>query len=171
MSTTVTATRSGGGAIPLTNADLLAALSTSVHDSTGHLLGEVDWNFALDNDDVSFLSAGETLTMTYNVQITDDAGGSDTQTVTITILGTNHPVTFTSGPESASLSETADITGSPDPDTTSPVPTGTLTFTDQDLGDTHTVQVAVASTAVVRRPDRSGGHAFCPVDCAFDHAE
>src|SRR5262249_35622820 len=113
-------------------------------DSNGTLLGDVAWNFAIDNDAVSFLSAGETLTLTYNITVEDPAGGADTEVVTITILGTNHPVVFTSGPESASLSETADTTGWAVPDST-PVPADTLAFTDQDLGDVHSVQVAVAS--------------------------
>lgn len=99
VSTTVTATRSGGGAIPISNADLLAALSTTLEDSTGHLLGEVDWDFALSNSAASFLSAGELLTLTYNIKVTDPAGGSDTQVVTVTVLGTNHPVAITSDPE------------------------------------------------------------------------
>ena len=143
--TSVTATRSGGGAIPLTEAQLLAALTASVEDSTGHLLGQVDWSFALDNDAVSFLSAGETLTLTYQVTVTDDAGGSASQTVTVTILGTNHPVVITSGPEAASLTEFVDTTGSSAPNSTSPVPTGSLAFSDQDTGDTHTVNVTVDS--------------------------
>jgi VCBS repeat-containing protein len=41
--TTVTAVRSGGGTIPLSNAALLAALTTSVNDSSRHVLGDVDW--------------------------------------------------------------------------------------------------------------------------------
>ena len=145
VSTTVSAARSGGGAIPISNADLLAALSTPLEDSTGHLLGEVDWNFALSNSAASFLGAGETLTLNYNITVTDPAHATATQTVTVTILGTNHPVVITSGPESASLSEQADTTGSPALDTTTPVPTGTLSFTDPDLGDTHQVVVSVAS--------------------------
>ena len=48
----------------------------------------------------------------------DPSGGSDTQDVTITILGTNHPVIITSGPQSASVSELADTTGSAAIDTT-----------------------------------------------------
>lgn len=144
VSTTVTAARSGGGAIPLSNADLLAAFSTSLDDSDGHLLGDVDWAFALQNSAASFLSAGEILTLTYHVIVTDPAGGSDSQIVTITILGTNHPVAFTSGPDTGATSELADTTGSSVPDTAGP---GTLTFADQDLGDTHTVAVTVASAA------------------------
>jgi VCBS repeat-containing protein len=144
-STMVTATRSGGGAVPLSDAQLLAAFSTAVHDSTGHLLGDVDWNFSLDNDDVAFLNSGETLTITYTVEVDDPAGGSDTQTVTITILGTNDPVMVTSGPEAVSLAEFADTTGSSAQNATTPVPTGSIAFTDTDVGDTHTVATSVAS--------------------------
>ncbi|WP_315837831.1 VCBS domain-containing protein [Bradyrhizobium prioriisuperbiae] len=145
VSSTVTAVRSGGGSIPLSNAALLAAMSTSVHDSTLHLLGDVDWNFAISNAAVSFLGAGETLTLTYTIKLTDSALASDTQIVTVTILGTNHPVAITSGPGAASLIELADTTGSSLPNSTSPVPTGSLAFTDQDTGDTHAVAVSVAS--------------------------
>jgi VCBS repeat-containing protein len=151
VSTTVSAATSSGGAIPISTADLLAALTTTLEDSTGHVLGEIDWDFALANDAASFLGAGETLTLTYHITVADPAGGSATQTATVTILGTNHPVVITSGPESTSLSEQADTTGLPTPDTSSPVPTGTLAFTDPDLGDTHTVTVSVGST------DWSGG--------------
>lgn len=145
VSIAVTAERSGGGTVPLSNADLVAALSTSLDDSDGHVFGEVDWNFSLDNDAVSFLHSGETLTLTYQITVTDSAGGSDTQTVTVMILGVNDPVVITSGPGSASLAEFADTSGSAAANTTSPVPTGTLSFTDTDIGDTHTLGVTIAS--------------------------
>ena len=145
VAASVTASRSGGGAVPLTEAQLLAALSTEVDpDSTSQLLGEVDWAFALDNDDVAFLNAGETLTLTYTVTITDDAGGTDTQTITVTILGVNSPVVVTSDPGAASVTEAFGVTGSTDPNP-DPAATGTITFTDADLGDSHTVGVTVAS--------------------------
>jgi VCBS repeat-containing protein len=148
VATTVTAARSGGGAIPLTNAQLLAAFSTALTpDSTGHLIGDVDWHFALNNGASSFLAAGETLTLTYHVAVTDPSLASDSQDVTITILGTNHPVVITSGPESASVSELADTTGSAAIDTTTTVPAGTLAFTDADIGDTHTVATTLVSTS------------------------
>jgi VCBS repeat-containing protein len=147
VSTTVSAARSGGGAIPLTNAQLLALFSTSLEDSTGHVLGEVDWNFAMQNSASSFLAGGETLTLTYHVSVTDPSGGTDTQDVTVTILGTNHPVVITSGAESASVTELADTTGSAAIDTTTTVPAGTLNFTDADTGDTHTVTTTLTSTS------------------------
>ncbi|TPQ36289.1 hypothetical protein C2U70_13120 [Bradyrhizobium guangdongense] len=147
VSTSVTATRSGGGSIPLTNAQLLAAFGTSLQDSTNHLLGEVDWNFAIADSSTNFLSAGETLKLVYHVTVADPAGGTTTQDVTITILGTNHPVVITSGAESSTVSEQADTTGSAVPDTTPTTPAGTLAFTDQDTGDTHTVAVSLDSTS------------------------
>jgi VCBS repeat-containing protein len=147
VSTTVSAARSGGGAIPLTDAQLLAAFSTSLEDSTGHLLGEVDWDFAMQNTAASFLSGGETLTLVYHVSVNDPSGGTDTVDVTVTILGSNHPVVITSGPESASVFELADTTGSAAIDTTTTVPAGTLDFTDTDTGDTHTVTTTLLSTS------------------------
>ena len=60
VSTTVTATRSGGGSIPLTNAQLLAAFGTSLHDSTGHVIGDVDWSFAFPNAAANFLNGRDT---------------------------------------------------------------------------------------------------------------
>jgi VCBS repeat-containing protein len=145
VSTTVTATRSGGGAIPLTDAQLLAAFATSLEDSTGHVLGEVDWNFAFSNSASSFLGGGETLTLVYHVTVQDPSGGTATQDVTVTILGTNHPVVITSDSESASASELADTTGSTIIDTTTTVPAGTLNFTDADTGDTHTVTTTLGT--------------------------
>src|SRR3954447_10301935 len=72
VSTTVTATRSGGGSIPLTNAALLADFMTSLTpDSTGHLIGDVGWHFAFSNAAASFLSGGETLTLVYHVTVKD----------------------------------------------------------------------------------------------------
>jgi VCBS repeat-containing protein len=147
VSTTVTATRSGGGSIPLTNAQLLAAFGTALQDSTGHLIGEVDWNFAFPNAFANFLDGGETLKLVYRVAVDDGHGGSTTQDVTITILGVNHPVVITSGAESSTVAEQDATTGSSAPDTTPTTPAGTLAFTDQDTSDTHSVTVTLASSS------------------------
>lgn len=145
VSTTVSAAVSGGGTIPLSNAALLAAFTTSMEDSTGHVLGEVDWHFALANNLTSFIGAGQTLTLTYHVAVNDPSGGTASQDVTITILGDNHPVVITSGPESASVAELAATTGSAIVDTTATVPAGTLNFSDPDINDTHSVAVSLGS--------------------------
>ena len=137
----VSATRSSGQPVPISNAELQAALATTLEDSTGHALGEVDWDFSIANSEISFLGRGETLTVTYNVTVTDPSGASDTDTVTVTIVGTNSAPVITSGPESASVSELADTTGSAASDSA----TGTLAFTDGDTGDTHAVTTSLSS--------------------------
>jgi VCBS repeat-containing protein len=145
VATTVSATLSSGNPIPLSNAALLAAFTPTLEDSTGHVLGEVDWNFALANNLTNFIGAGQTLTLTYHVAVTDPSLATATQDVTITILGDNHPVVITSGPESASVAELPNTTGSAAFDTTATVPAGTLNFSDPDTNDTHTVAVSLAS--------------------------
>jgi VCBS repeat-containing protein len=147
VSTTVSTSITGGGPVPISDADLLAAFKTTLEDSTHHVLGEVDADFAIPNTLTSAIGGGQTLTATYHVTVVDSAGASSTQDVTITILGTNHPVVITSGPESSTVSELADTTGSAIPDTTPTVPAGTLAFTDPDTGDTHAVAVTLASTS------------------------
>ncbi|MEH2487088.1 beta strand repeat-containing protein [Bradyrhizobium sp. AZCC 2230] len=147
VSTTVTAARSGGGAIPLTNAQLLAAFGTSLHDSTGHVIGDIDWNFTFPNSEANFLGSGETLKLVYHVTVDDGHGGTATQDVAITILGVNHPVVITSAPESSTVAEQDATTGSSVPDTTPTTPAGTLAFTDQDTNDTHTVTVTLDSSS------------------------
>jgi VCBS repeat-containing protein len=137
----VSATRSSGQPVPISNAELQAALATTLEDSTGHALGEVDWDFAVPNSEISFLGKNETLTVVYDVTVTDPSGASDTQTVTVTILGTNSAPVITSGPESASVSELTDTTGSAASDSA----TGTLAFTDGDTGDTHSVTTSLSS--------------------------
>jgi len=146
VSATVSASRSGGGSIPLTNAQLLAAFGSSLEDSTNHVVGEVDWKFTLPNGETNFLNAGETLKLVYHVTVDDGHGGTATQDVTVTVLGVNHPVVITSGPESSTVAEQDATTGSIVPDTTPTTPAGTLAFTDQDTGDTHAVAVTLAST-------------------------
>lgn len=145
VTTSVSASLSGGGSVSIPNSVLLGAFSTTMADSTGHVLGDVSWDFALPNSLASAIPGGQTLTLTYQVLLPDSAGATATQNVTITILGTYHPVVVTSGPESATLSEHAATTGSATPDTTCPVPTGTLNFTDADTSDSHIVAVSLAS--------------------------
>jgi VCBS repeat-containing protein len=51
----------------------------------------VDWSFSIADKDLDFLSAGETLTITYNVTVADGSTSS-TQTVTITATGAADPL-------------------------------------------------------------------------------
>ena len=66
-------------------------MTTVLHDSTGTGNGSIDWNFSIPDKDLDYLSAGQTLTVDYNVKVSD-ASTSSTQTVELTITGSNDPV-------------------------------------------------------------------------------
>jgi VCBS repeat-containing protein len=64
-------------------------LSTSVSsDSTGSGSGSIAFTFSATDKTFDFLATGQTLTVIYNVTVTD-IGASSTQPMTITIVGTN----------------------------------------------------------------------------------
>ncbi|MGF6316160.1 VCBS domain-containing protein [Pseudomonas frederiksbergensis] len=96
-------------------------------DSTGTGSGSLGWNFAVNNTALQFLGEGQIVTQTYNVAIGDGA----VQTVTITITGTNDQVQITSGVQAGDAGE----------DSGDYAASGSITFTDVDLIDTHSVTV------------------------------
>ncbi|MBV7515346.1 VCBS domain-containing protein [Pseudomonas sp. PDM25] len=96
-------------------------------DSTGTGSGSLDWNFAVSNTALQFLGEGQSVTQTYNVVIGDGA----VQTVTITITGTNDQVQITSGVQAGDAKE----------DSGDYAANGSITFSDVDLIDTHSVSV------------------------------
>jgi fibronectin-binding autotransporter adhesin len=88
------ATLQGGGAVP---SDALALFeqafsATLAADSTGTGNGAINWSLAnLPADVADFIPAGQTLTLTYIVMVTDSHGASSEQSVTVTITGTDNP--------------------------------------------------------------------------------
>ena len=72
------------------NAALLAMLSvnSNVIDGTTET-GTITWSFDSGSEAFDYLAVGETLTLTYTVQVEDSQGATDTQEVTITVTGTN----------------------------------------------------------------------------------
>ena len=66
------------------------------------------WDFNSGAETFDYLATGETLILEYTVKATDDdaAPASDTETVTITITGTNDAPVITDGPDTAALAET-----------------------------------------------------------------
>ncbi len=142
-----------GGTIPDETQDaILTALQASIGDaSTGDGSGRIDWNFALEDRHLDFLSRNETLTLTYTVTLADDSGTSNdealTKTVTITITGRNDRPEIEAG--SGTLVEFEDQTLSLSANSV----TGSLAFTDVDLNDVgHT-----ASVVSVARSGESDG--------------
>lgn len=47
------------------------------------------WSFSDVDDDFDFLSKNQTLTLTYDIRVSDNHGGSVIQTVRITVTGTD----------------------------------------------------------------------------------
>ena len=139
-----------GGTVPTdTQTAVAAAFDASVAtDSTNTGAGSLAWSFSLADHFADFLREGETLTLTYDVIVTDNSGGavpaSDVKQVTVTITGTNDQPVITAG-DSANLTEDASQTGL---DTPALATSGTLAFTDVDLNDTHSVTTHSLASAV-----------------------
>ena len=88
------------------------------------------WSFDSNPQTFDYLAAGESLTLTYTVKADDGHGGVDTQTVTVTIKGTNDgPVAVPGGTLSGGVEEESGVYSA----------SGSFDFTDLDSSDTHTV--------------------------------
>ena len=152
VSTSVTsATWSGGATLPSGVAAALAgALSATVSDGTGPGSGSVAVTFSAANSAFDFLAASQTLTITYEVTVTDNNGVSSTQPVTVTITGTNDapvatitPTTY-SATEQVSLNLKSSMSVS-DVDSLGGVETMTLSVTEGTLTVTAGTSGAVVS--------------------------
>ncbi len=78
------------GAVPADPAALKAILAAGfsvLPPSLGNE-GQVTWTYNLPNSAVQFLGAGDTITLTFNVTVTDDANAQAAEPVTIAIVGT-----------------------------------------------------------------------------------
>jgi VCBS repeat-containing protein len=92
-------THTDSGTIAFDDVDVSDSHSASVTPQGGGYLGTfaldpvnqagdtVGWDFSVEDSDIDFLDAGETLTQIYTVEIDDGNGGTATQDVTITITG------------------------------------------------------------------------------------
>lgn len=91
----------------------LGAFSVVVtDDSTGDGEGSVEWSFSVDNAAIQYLAAGETLTQSYTVTVSDGHGGTVEQVVEVTITGTNDAPVITTADGHGSVSET-EVAGVP----------------------------------------------------------
>jgi large repetitive protein len=79
----------------------LGVLTIGAVDEAGH----AGWTYAVADSHLDFLAEGETLTVTYAINVRDDSGTANdtsaTQQITITISGTNDVPTITAGPATA----------------------------------------------------------------------
>lgn len=110
--------------------------------------GSATWTYSLPDSAFDFLGAGETLTLTYTVQINNNftpLPQVSSQPIVITIVGSNDAPMFpTAAPPTVAFTAGAGATG-----LYANVPTsGTLTFDDPDLTDAHTVSVELLPPGV-----------------------
>jgi VCBS repeat-containing protein len=106
--------------------------------------GSVGWTFTLDNSDsvLQSLAFGETITQVYTVKLDDGHGGIVTQDVTVTITGTNDAPTIVAGSTAATggVTEDAGVSGG------NIATSGTIGFSDPDLIDVHSTNIAQLSS-------------------------
>ncbi|MCZ4089220.1 VCBS domain-containing protein [Sinorhizobium psoraleae] len=103
------------------------------------------WSYTLDDGLADSLAEGESRTETFVVTVTDDKGATDTQTVTITINGTNDAPVLTVD-HTGSVTEDLGVLAGNLSDS------GNLSYTDVDITDTHSV-----TSTLVGAPAWSGG--------------
>jgi VCBS repeat-containing protein len=120
-----------------------ATLLTLLHlngvtKAAGSSQGVINATFSASEQTFDYLWAGETVTLTYTLQVADSHGGTGTQTFTVTATGTNDGPVINQGPVIASVQEDAGAGSRA---------TGQLTVTDPDLSDTETWTVVGGSTS------------------------
>src|SRR5690606_16841266 len=115
----------------LTDAQTSALIGGFSIPATAHAdaPGSVDWAYSLNEVDLDFLAAGETLSFSYTVTATDSQGAAATDTVTFTITGTNDAPTI-SAESAAPITE---VGGDSSAQTLSDA--GAITFGDLDTTD------------------------------------
>ncbi|PMG38080.1 hypothetical protein BCU93_01825 [Vibrio breoganii] len=107
---------------------------THVQGIYGHL--EInqngDWKYVLNNTDpdTQALTAGQKVSETFNVRVTDSTSLTDEQTVTVNITGSNDQAKIT-GTDIGTVTEDKDLQGG------NLHTTGTLSVTDVDSGEAH----------------------------------
>ena len=140
---TVTSTGVTGG-LPA-SATLLAMLSFgAVTEQAGATAGWVAWTFGTADKTFDYLAAGETVTLSYAVQLSDGQGGTALQPVTVTVTGTNDtPLLATGSTLTGAFTELAATTGSAINDTVS----GAIRFSDADTSDRHTLTATSVSAS------------------------
>ena len=120
--------------------DLLDSLSLGpVSFSSVDGSGSVDWTYSVTNGEIDFLGDGDSVTLTFTVEVDDQNGGTDTQDVVIVVQGTNDVPIIDSAPQAGTVTETVDAAPGVDADPANA--TGTITFDDADLSDDPTATI------------------------------
>ncbi len=148
---TVDVARSGSGnnaGLTLTNAQLIALVSTTVTPTVGGVGGVVNYQFSGSNAAFQYLQTGQTLVLTYTMGVNDGNGGTAYQTFTINIAGSNDGPVATADVNGADVVFEAgiDALGAPVAGDSSAVGNVLTNDTDADFADTRTVQGVAAGS-------------------------
>jgi VCBS repeat-containing protein len=100
---------SAGNVITLTQAQIAELESAfSIMPAPGNTnAGTIEWSYALPDQLASFLSAGESATITSTIQVDDHNGGTVTQGAAVTIGGSSAPMPGPTDPNQQMVSEAA----------------------------------------------------------------
>ena len=133
---------SSGSVIPASSlADFNTAMTSQIlSDHSGS--GQLKWSFSDADDDFDFLAANQTLVLTYYITVSDNHGGTVTQTVTVTVTGTDDKPVINAAP-TTTVTEQVNQTLSLSPDTAHIA----LGFTDPDLTNTNFTASVIAASA------------------------
>jgi VCBS repeat-containing protein len=109
-------------------------------EPAGTTPGAAIWNFSAIDSAFDYLTAGQVLTLTYTLQLSDNHGGTVSPNVAITVIGSNDAPAFVASGSTinGALTEQAGLTSSALTDTAS----GVIAFADVDNVDTHSLRVA-----------------------------
>ncbi|NIZ01141.1 tandem-95 repeat protein [Thalassospira lucentensis] len=105
--------------------------------------GSALWQYHVNDAAIEYLGAGESITETYVMVLTDDNGAEISKEVTVTITGKNDAPEIVVSSPGAMISELAD--GDAGEGATEHAAGGTVEFSDLDLSDDHTVSVETPS--------------------------
>jgi len=134
------------------SAVLESYLMPGVIKDSGSTNGVVKEVFSAPEKAFDYLAAGETANLVYTIQIRDAAGGSSTETLSVTIVGVNHPPVLV--PDPIVFHPVGEQPSMLSPSLLLDTASGSLAFADVVLSDTHTATAAFASDQI------SGGGAL-----------
>lgn len=98
------------------------SVGTGIIIAAGDTAGDIQWNFNSGTETFNIIPIGIDYVLTYNIQIIDASGATDTHEITITITGTDDKPVFTGG-DRGDVTEDLNVQAG-----------NTLTYSDQLLG-------------------------------------
>ena len=101
-----------------------AMMSVSGNLTNAETLDTLNWSFDSGTEAFDYLADGEALVLTYTIEVTDSSAATDTQTVVITINGTNDAPAISIVDVDGSITEEGSVSDS-----------GSISFTDLDLSE------------------------------------